>query len=116
MRMVKDEVIEDYDFGKITKFSINKSLEGETIVEGQIIDAEEATAIVRAVENSSKGVPLRESRFVEGKLLLKMDKNNYNILVDSNEEYIQSNKNNGVTPEDLYKFVNKTGNFYIVEI
>lgn len=116
MRTVKDEIIEGYDFGKITKFSLNKSLEGETVVYATVMDSSEASAILRYVENSSKGIPLRESRFVEGKLLLKMDKNNFNTLTEANEEYVQSNKNNGVKPEDLYKFVKKIGENYIVEI
>lgn len=117
MREVTEEILEDYPLEKITKFVLNKTLESETIAEGVIVNTTQASVILRGVSDSSKGKELKESKHINGTLLVKLDENNYNILVGANYEYTQSEAIKGNKAEDLYKFIAKDGaNNFIVEL
>ena len=116
MRIVEETVLEDFDLGKITKLVVNKTMESETIVEGNIIDFSSASVFLSGVTDSSKGKELKESRHIKGTLLVSLDKNNYELLENANYEFVQSYLMKGEKVDDLFRFVEKVGESYIVEI
>ena len=116
MKEITKTILEDYPLNKITKFLFNKSLEKEDVVEGVIIDTTLANVILEEVQELSKGKGLTERKLVEGVLQVILDKNNYDMLVEANYEYMQSEAIKGNKVEDLYKFISKDIEKYLVEI
>lgn len=116
MRIVEETVLEEYPLDKITKLVLNKTMESEVIVEGKIIDTVNAIVVLSGVINSSKGKELKESRYIKGALLVSLDKNNYELLENANYEFVQSYLIKGEKVEDLFKFIEKEGDNYIVMI
>ena len=116
MKEITKTILEDYPLNKITKFLFNKSLEKEDVVEGVIIDTTLANVILEGVLDKAKGRGLTEKKYVEGNFLMLLDKNNYNTLLEANYEYVQSEAIKGNKGEDLYKFISKNKDRYLVEI
>lgn len=116
MKEITKTILEDYPLNKITKFLFNKSLEKEDVVEGVIIDTTLASVVLEGVQDSSKGKELKEKKFVEGSFLMLLDKNNYDMLVEANYEYVQAEAIKGNKVEDLYKFISEDNGKYLVEI
>ena len=116
MKEITKTILEDYPLNKITKFLFNKSLEKEDVVEGVIIDTTLANVILEEVQELSKGKGLTERKLVEGVLQVILDKNNYDMLVEANYEFTQNYKVQGLEVKDLYKFILKDNEKYLVEI
>ena len=116
MKEITKTILEDYPLNKITKFLFNKSLEKEDVVEGVIVDTTLANVILEEVQELSKGKGLTEKKYIEGNLQVILDKNNFDILVESNYEYVQSEAIKGDKVGDLYKFILEDKDKYLVEI
>ena len=117
MRVVTKNEIDGFPIEKITKLILNKTMESETLVEGVIINKDNAKVFLQGVEDKGKGKPLVEKKLVEGVLQVILDKNNYDILMEANYEYVQSEAIKGDKVGDLYKFISKEDNGkYLVEI
>ena len=116
MRVVTKNELEGFPVEKITKLLLNKTLESETLIEGIIINKDNAKVYLQGVEDSGKGKPLVEKKFIEGSFLILLDKNNFDTLVESNYEYVQSEAIKGNKVEDLYKFISENIVKYLVEI
>jgi hypothetical protein len=103
---------------KITKIILNKERESETIIEGHIINKDNAKVYLQGVEDSGKGKELKEKKYIEGNFLILLDKNNYNTLLEANYEFTQNYKIQGLEVKDLYTFISedKNKNKYLVEI
>lgn len=116
MRKIEETVLEGYDLGKITKLILNKSIDGETLVQGIVIDTSLAEVILSGVSDESKGKALKESKYIKGTLLISLDKNNYDIIENANYEYVQSNLIQGNKVVDLFRFIEMKNERYIIEI
>ena len=116
MKEITKTILEDYPLNKITKFLFNKSLEKEDVVEGVIIDTTLANVILEGVQDLGKGKELTEKKYVEGNLQVILDKNNFDILMEGNYEFTQSEAIKGNRVEDLYKFISEDNGKYLVEI
>lgn len=116
MREITKTILEDYPLNKITKLILNKERESETLIEGVIINKDNAKVYLQGVEDSGKGKPLVEKKLVEGVLQVILDKNNFDILVEANYEFVQSEAIKGNRVEDSYKFISKNKDRYLVEI
>jgi hypothetical protein len=118
MKVITKTILEDYPLNKITKLVFNKTLEKEDIVEGVIINKGNASVILEGVQDLSKGKPLITKKLIEGNFLILLDKNNFDILVEANYEYVQAEDIKGNKVKDLYKFISedKNKNKYLVEI
>ena len=116
MRVVIKNELEGFPIEKITKLLLNKSLEKEDIVEGIIINKDNAKVYLQGTVDSGKGKGLTEKKLVEGVLQVILDKNNYDMLVEANYEFTQNYKVQGLEVKDLYKFISKDKDKYLVEI
>ena len=116
MKEITRTILEDYPLNKITKFLFNKSLEKEDVVEGVIIDTTLANVILEGVSDKAKGRGLTEKKYIEGVLQVILDKNNYDILVEANYVFTQNYKVQRLEVKDLYKFISKDKDKYLVEI
>ena len=117
MRVVTKNELNEFPIEKITKLLLNRERESETLVEGVIINKDNVKVYLQGVENSGKGKPLVEKLFVEGSFLMLLNKKNFDILVEANYEYVQSEAIKGDKVGDLYKFISKEDNGkYLVEI
>ena len=116
MRVVTKNEINEFPIEKITKLILNKERESETLVEGVIINKDNAKVYLQGTENSGKGKPLVEKKFVEGSFLILLDRNNFDILMEANYMYVQSEAIKGNRVEDLYKFISEDNGKYLVEI
>ena len=116
MRVVTKNELNEFPIEKITKLVLNKSLEKEDIVEGVIINKDNAKVYLQGVEDKGKGKGLTEKKYVEGSFLMLLDKNNYNTLLEANYEFVQSEAVKGNKVEDLYKFISEDNGKYLVEI
>ena len=117
MRVIIKNEIDGFPIEKITKLILNKTMESETLVEGIIINKDNAKVYLQGVEDKGKGKPLVEKLLIKGNFLMLLDKNNYNILAEANYEYMQTEAIKGNKVENLYKFISKEDNGkYLVEI
>jgi hypothetical protein len=118
MRVITKNEIAGFPIEKITKIILNKERESETIIEGHIINKDNAKVYLQGVEDLGKGRPLITKKFVEGSFLILLDKNNFDILVEASYEYVQAEAIKGNKVKDLYKFISedKNKNKYLVEI
>ncbi len=117
MRVITKNEIDGFPIEKITKIVLNKERESETLVEGHIINKDNAKVYLQGTEDKGKGRPLVEKLFIEGSFLILLDKNNFDILVEANYEYVQSKAVKGDKIKDLYKFISKEDTEkYLVEI
>ena len=116
MRVVTKNEIKEFPIEKITKLILNKTMESETLVEGVIINKDNAKVFLQGTEDKGKGKPLVEKLLIEGSFLMLLDRNNFDILVESNYEYVQSEAIKGNKVEDLYKFISEYKDKYLVEI
>lgn len=116
MKEITKTILGDYPLNKITKLILNKTMESETIIEGHIINKDNAKVYLQGVQDLGKGKGLTEKKYVEGSFLMLLDKNNYNTLVEANYEYSQSEAIKGNKVEDLYKFISEDNGKYLVEI
>ena len=107
MRVITKNEINEFPIEKITKLILNKTMESETLVEGVIINKDNARVFLQGTEDKGKGKPLVEKKLIEGSFLILLDKNNYNILLEANYEYTQTEAIKGNKVEDLYKFISK---------
>ena len=116
MKVVTKNEIDGFPIEKITKLILNKTMESETLVEGIIINKDNVKVYLQGTENKGKGRPLITKKLVEGVLQVILDKNNFDMLVEANYEFTQSEAIKGNKPVDLYKFISKDKNNYLVEI
>lgn len=116
MRVVTKNELDGFPIEKITKLVLNKTMESETLVEGVIINKDNAKVFLQGTEDKGKGKPLVEKKLIEGSFLILLDKNNYNILVEANYEFTQSEAIKGNKVEDLYKFISEDNGKYLVKI
>ena len=116
MRVVTKNELDGFPIEKITKLVLNKERESETLVEGIIINKDNAKVYLQGTEDSGKGKPLVEKKLIEGSFLMLLDKNNYNTLVEANYEFVQAEAIKGNKVEDLYKFISEDKDKYLVEI
>ena len=116
MRVVTKNELNEFPIEKITKIILNKTMESETIIEGHIINKDNAKVYLQGTEDSGKGKPLVEKKLIEGSFLMLLDKNNYNTLVEANYEFVQSEAIKGNKVEDLYKFISEDNGKYLVKI
>jgi hypothetical protein len=116
MRVITKNEIDGFPIEKITKIILNKERESETLVEGHIINKDNAKVYLQGVEDLGKGRPLITKKLVEGNFLMLLDKNNFDILVEANYEYAQAEAIKGNKVIDLYKFISKDSGKYLVEI
>jgi hypothetical protein len=116
MKVITKNEIDRFPIEKITKIILNKERESETIIEGHIINKDNAKVYLQGTEDSGKGKPLVEKKLVEGRFLILLDKNNFDILVEANYEFTQNYKIQGLEVKDLYKFISKDIEKYLVEI
>ena len=116
MRVVTKNEINEFPIEKITKLILNRTLESETLIEGVIINKDNAKVFLQGTEDKGKGKPLVEKKLVEGSFLILLNKNNFDILVEANYEFTQSEAVRGNRVEDLYKFISKDSEKYLVEI
>jgi hypothetical protein len=118
MRVITKNEIEGFLIEKITKIILNKERESETIIEGVIINKDNAKVYLQGVVDSGKGKELKEKKLIEGNFLILLDKNNFDILVEANYEFVQAEAIKGNKVEDLYKFISEDKNSkkYLVEI
>ena len=116
MRVVTKNEIEGFPIEKITKLILNRERESETLVEGVIINKDNAKVFLQGTEDKGKGKPLVEKLLIEGSFLMLLDRNNFDILMEANYEFVQSEAIKGDKIKDLYKFISKDKNNYLVEI
>lgn len=116
MKEITKNEISEFPIEKITKLILNKSLESETLVEGHIINRDNAKVYLQGVVDSGKGKPLIEKKLIEGSFLMLLDKNNYDTLREANYEFVQAEAIKGNKVEDLYKFISEDKDKYLVEI
>ena len=117
MKVVTKNELEGFPIEKITKLILNKERESETIVEGVIINKDNAKVYLQGVQDLGKGKPLITKKLIEGIFLMLLDKNNFDILVEANYEYVQSEAIKRNRVGDLYKFIStKDIDKYLVEI
>ena len=117
MKVVTKNELEGFPVEKITKLILNRERESETLVEGVIINKDNVKVYLQGVENSGKGKPFVGNKLLEGSFLILLDKNNFDILVEANYEYVQSEAVRGNKFGDLYKFISKKDTEkYLVEI
>ena len=116
MKVVTKNEIDGFPIEKITKLILNKTMESETLVEGIIINKDNVKVYLQGTENKGKGRPLITKKLVEGVLQVILDKNNYDMLVEANYEFTQNYKVQGLEVKDLYKFISKYQDKYLVEI
>lgn len=116
MKEITKNEINEFPIEKITKLILNKERESETLVEGIIIDKGTAKVYLQGIEDKGKGKPLVEKKLIEGSFLMLLDKNNYNVLLEANYEFVQSEAIKGNKVEDLYKFISEDKDKYLVEI
>ena len=116
MKVITKNEIDGFPIEKITKLILNKSLEKEDIVEGVIINKDNAKVYLQGVVDSGKGKPLIEKKLIEGSFLMLLDKNNYDTLIEANYEFTQNYKIQGLEVKDLYKFISEDNGKYLVEI
>ena len=116
MKVITKNEIDGFPIEKITKLILNKSLEKEDIVEGVIINKDNAKVYLQGTEDKGKGKPLVEKKLIEGSFLMLLDKNNFNTLIEANYEFVQSEAIKGNKVEDLYKFISEDKEKYLVEI
>ena len=116
MRVVTKNELEGFPIEKITKLLLNRERESETLVEGIIINKDNAKVYLQGVEDSGKGKPLVEKKSIEGSFLILLDKNNFDTLVGANYEFTQTEAIKGNKVEDLYKFITEDNGKYLVEI
>ena len=117
MKVVTKNELEGFPIEKITKLILNKERESETIVEGVIINKDNAKVFLQGTEDKGKGKPLVEKKIIEGNFLMLLNKNNFDILASANYEFTQNYKIRGLEVKDLYKFISKEDkDKYLVEI
>ena len=116
MRVITKNEIDGFPIEKITKLILNKTMESETLVEGVIINKDNAKVFLQGTEDKGKGRGLTEKKLVEGVLKVILDKNNFDTLREANYEYVQSEAIKGNKVEDLYKFISEDNGKYLVEI
>ena len=117
MKVVTKNEIDGFPIEKITKLIFNKTMESETLVEGVIINKDNVKVFLQGTEDSAKGKPLITKKLVEGIFLMLLDKNNFDILVEANYEYVQSEAIKRNRVGDLYTFISKEDiDKYLVEI
>lgn len=116
MRVIIKNEINEFPIEKITKLVLNRTMESETIIEGHIINKDNAKVYLQGTEDKGKGKPLVEKKLVEGSFLMLLDKNNYDMLVEANYEFTQNYKVQGLEVKDLYKFISNDNGKYLVEI
>ena len=116
MRVITKNELNEFPIEKITKLILNKTMESETLVEGVIINKDNAKVFLQGTEDKGKGKPLVFKKLVEGSFLILLDKNNFDILVEANYEFTQTEAVKGNKVEDLYKFISKDTEKYLVEI
>jgi hypothetical protein len=116
MKVITKNEIDGFPIEKITKIILNKERESETIIEGHIINKDNAKVYLQGIEDSGKGKELKEKKYIEGNFLILLDKNNFDTLVEANYEYVQSEAIKGNKVEDLYKFISENNGKYLVEI
>ena len=117
MKVVTKNEIDGFPIEKITKLILNKERESETLIEGIIINKNNAKVYLQGTEDKGKGRPLIEKLLIEGNFLILLDRNNYNILLEANYEFTQNYKIRGLEVKDLYKFISKEDkDKYLVEI
>ena len=117
MKVVTKNEIDGFPIEKITKLILNKERESETLVEGIVINKDNTKVYLQGVENSGKGRPLITKKLIEGNFLMLLNKNNFDILVEANYEFTQTEAVKGNKPVDLYKFISKEDkDKYLVEI
>ena len=116
MRVVTKNELDGFPIEKITKLVLNKERESETLVEGIIINKDNAKVYLQGTEDRGKGKPLVEKKLIEGSFLMLLDKNNYNTLVEANYEFVQAEAIKGNKVEDLYKFISEDNGKYLVKI
>ena len=116
MRVVTKNELDGFPIEKITKIILNKERESETIIEGHIINKDNAKVYLQGTQDLGKGKGLTEKKYVEGSFLMLLDKNNFNNLIEANYEYVQSEAIKGNKVEDLYKFISEDNGKYLVKI
>ena len=116
MKVVTKNELNGFPIEKITKLILNRTLESEILIEGVIINKDNAKVYLQGVEDSGKGKPLITKKLVEGSFLMLLDKNNFDILVGANYEFTQTEAIKGNKVEDLYKFISEDSEKYLVEI
>ena len=116
MRVITKNEINEFPIEKITKLILNKTMESETLVEGVIINKDNTRVYLQGNEDKGKGKPLVTKKLIEGVLQVILDKNNFDTLVEANYEFVQSEAVKGNKVEDLYKFILKNKDRYLVEI
>ena len=117
MKVITKNEIDGFPIEKITKLILNKTMESETLVEGVIINKDNVKVYLQGTEDSGKGKPFVGNKLVEGSFLIILDKNNFDILVEANYEFTQTEAVKGNKMKDLYKFISKEDNGkYLVEI
>ena len=116
MKEITKNELNEFPIEKITKLILNKTMESETLVEGVIINKDNAKVFLQGTEDKGKGKPLVLKKLVEGNFLMLLNKNNFDILVEANYEYVQSEAIKGNKVEDLYKFISENNGTYLVEI
>ena len=116
MKVITKNELNEFPIEKITKLLLNKTMESETLVEGIIINKDNARVYLQGVEDSGKGKHLVEKKLIEGSFLILLDKNNFDTLVEANYEFTQSEAIKGNKVEDLYKFISEDNGKYLVEI
>ena len=116
MRVVTKNELNEFPIEKITKIILNRTMESETIIEGHIINKDNAKVFLQGTQDLGKGKPLIEKKLIEGSFLMLLDKNNYNTLIEANYEFTQNYKIQGLEVKDLYKFISEDNGKYLVEI
>ena len=117
MKVVTKNELEGFPIEKITKLILNKTMESETLIEGIIINKDNAKVYLQGVQDLGKGKPLITKKLIEGVLQVILNKNNFDILVEANYEFIQSEAVRGNKVKDLYTFISKEDkDKYLVEI
>ena len=116
MRVITKNELNEFPIEKITKLILNRERESETLVEGVIINKDNVKVFLQGVKDSGKGKPLVLKKLVEGNFLMLLNKNNFDILVEANYEYVQSEAIKGNKVGDLYKFISKDTEKYLVRI
>ena len=116
MKVITKNELNEFPIEKITKLVLNKSLEKEDIVEGIIINKDNAKVYLQGVSDLGKGKGLKQKKLIEGSFLMLLDKNNYNMLVEANYEFVQAEAIKGNKVEDLYKFISEDNGKYLVKI
>lgn len=116
MKVITKNEINEFPIEKITKLILNRTMESETLVEGIIINKDNAKVYLHGNENKSKGRPLVEKKLIEGSFLMLLDKNNFDTLVEANYEFTQTEAIKGNKVEGLYKFISEDKDKYLVEI